>query len=203
MIVIVDYKMGNIGSILNMLKKIGETAVISSDIKDINNADKLILPGVGSFDTGINNINNLGLLDILNKKVLEEKTPILGICLGMQLFANKSEEGVKRGLGWIDGNVVKFKFKDNNLKIPHIGWNEIKIKKDDVLFKNIPEEPRFYFVHSYYFSCNDNNNILTTTNYGYDFVSIVRKDNITGVQFHPEKSHKYGMNLLKNFAQLC
>ncbi|MCH8741623.1 imidazole glycerol phosphate synthase subunit HisH [Patescibacteria group bacterium] len=203
MIVIIDYKMGNTGSILNMLKKIGETAVISSDIKDINNADKLILPGVGSFDTGMNNINNSGLLDILNKKVLKEKTPILGICLGMQLFANKSEEGIKRGLGWIGGNVVKFKFKDNNLKIPHMGWNEIKIKKNDVLFKNIAEEPRFYFVHSYYFFCNDNNDVLATTNYGYDFASVVRKDNIRGVQFHPEKSHKYGMNLLKNFAQLC
>lgn len=203
MIVIIDYKMGNTGSILNMLKKIGETAVTSSDIKDINNADKLILPGVGSFDTGINNINNLGLLDILNKKVLEEKTQILGICLGMQLFANKSEEGINRGLGWIDGNVVKFKFKDNNLKIPHMGWNEIKIKKDDVLFRNIPEEPRFYFVHSYYLSCNDNNDVLATTNYSYDFASAVRKNNIMGVQFHPEKSHKYGMNLLKNFAQLC
>lgn len=203
MIIIVDYKIGNIGSISNMLRKIGVEVVISSNPEEIKRANKLILPGVGSFDTGINNINNLGLLDILNKKVLKEKTPILGICLGMQLFASKSEEGIKRGLGWIDGNVVKFKFKDNNLKIPHMGWNEIKIKKDDVLFKNILEEPRFYFVHSYYFSCNDNNDVLATTNYGYDFASIVRKGNIMGVQFHLEKSHKYGMNLLKNFAQLC
>ena len=208
MIVIVDYKMGNIGSVLNMLKKIGHAAVVSSEPQEISKAEKLILPGVGAFDNGMNNINDLGLLDVLNEKI-KNKTPILGICLGMQLLAQKSEEGVSRGLGWIDANVVRFKFQDMfdglsaSLKVPHMGWNEIIIKKDDALFANMPENPRFYFVHSYYLECNNSSDVLATTNYGFDFASIIRKNNIIGVQFHPEKSHKYGMQLLKNFAELC
>ena len=180
MIVIVDYKMGNIGSVLNMLKKIGHAAVVSSEPQEISKAEKLILPGVGAFDNGMNNINDLGLLDVLNEKI-KNKTPILGICLGMQLLAQKSEEGVSRGLGWIDANVVRFKFQDMfdglsaSLKVPHMGWNEIIIKKDDALFANMPENPRFYFVHSYYLECNNSSDVLATTNYGFDFASIIRK----------------------------
>ena len=199
MIVIIDYGMGNIGSILNMLIKIGAKAIISSDIADINGADKLILPGVGAFDNGMRNLENLGLLPILNKKVNQEKRPILGICLGMQLFAKNSEEGNLKGLQWIAGEVKKFKFNNTqaNLKIPHIGWNSITITKQSYLFNNINQNPRFYFVHSYHLICDDQHNILAETHYGYNFVSAVHKDNIVGVQFHPEKSHKFGIELLK------
>ncbi len=203
MIVVIDYKMGNIGSILNMLKKIGAEAIISSDPEEIKKADKLILPGVGSFDAGMENLKNSGLIPAIEEKVINKKTLILGICLGMQLFAKNSEEGISRGLGWIDAEVKKFKFSENSLKIPHMGWNSINIKKQGKLFENMPLDSRFYFVHSYYFVCQDKDNILATTNYGFDFPSIIRKGNIIGVQFHPEKSHKFGMQLLKNFATIC
>lgn len=202
MIIIIDYKIGNVGSILNMLEKIGVDAVISSDIGQIKNASKLILPGVGSFDNGMKNLEEMGLISVLEEKVLKGKTPILGICLGMQLFARKSEEGVLNGLGWIDGEVRKFKL-DNSFKIPHMGWNTIDICKKDPLFADMEDEIKFYFVHSYHFACKSQDDILATTNYGYDFPSIIRKENIIGVQFHPEKSHKYGMKLLKNFVELC
>lgn len=205
MIVIVDCKMGNIGSIVNMLKKIGVESKTSSDIEEIKKAKKLVLPGVGSFDNGIKNLNQFGLIPVLNEKVLKDKTPIIGICLGMQLFAKKSEEGILGGLGWIDANVKKFNFTNNqsNLKIPHMGWNNVILKKEDVIFKDMPSDSRFYFVHSYCFVCNDLKDILAVTNYGYDFTSVVKKENILGVQFHPEKSHKYGMKLLENFVKLC
>ena len=208
MIVIIDYQVGNIGAIVNMLKRIGIESSVFSNIEDIKKADKLILPGVGSFDEGIKNLDQLNLIPVLREKVIEDKTPILGICLGMQLFSKKSEEGILEGLGWIDGEVKKFKFNNNEsgqnrLKIPHIGWNTITIKKQDVLFEEMPEEPRFYFVHSYHFNCSNEDNVLATTGYGYEFPSIIKKENIIGVQFHPEKSHKFGMKLLKNFVELC
>jgi glutamine amidotransferase len=208
MIVIIDYQMGNIGAIVNMLKRIGIESSVSSNIEDIKKADKLILPGVGSFDEGIKNLEQLNLISVLSEKVIEGETPILGICLGMQLFSKKSEEGILEGLGWIDGEVKKFKFNNNEsgqnrLKIPHTGWNTITIKKQDVLFEEMPEESRFYFVHSYHFNCGNVDNVLATTDYGYEFSSIIKKENIIGVQFHPEKSHKFGMKLLKNFVELC
>ena len=194
--------MGNLGSIQNMLKKIGNKALISSEISDIENADKLILPGVGAFDNGIKNLEDMGIKTILEKKVIKNKTPILGICLGMQLFTKRSEEGVLPGLGFIDAETLKFKFDENNkLKIPHMGWNNIMIKKENYIFKNMFENSRFYFVHSYHVVCNDENDVLANTNYGYDFVSVFRKKNILGVQFHPKKSHKFGMQLLKNFVE--
>jgi len=207
MIVIIDYKTGNTGSLLNMLKKIGAEAIISSEISEIKKADKLILPGVGAFDAGMINLNNSGFLEVINKKVIIDKTPILGICLGMQLFAKESEEGELKGLGWIDAKTIRFRFDEtkilNNLKIPHMGWNTIDIHKNNLLFKGMPEESKFYFVHSFHLLCNNKEDILATTNYGYDFASIIRRNNIIGAQFHPEKSHKYGMKLLKNFAELC
>jgi len=200
MIVVINYKMGNIGSILNMLKKVGARAIVSSDPKEIKNAEKLILPGVGAFDTGMKNLSEAGLIPVLEQKVLKEKTPILGICLGMQLFAEKSEEGSSRGLGWIEGKVKKFQ---NGLIIPHMGWNTINSNKNDPLLEDMLRESRFYFVHSYHFICDNQENELAKTSYGYDFSSIIRKDNIIGVQFHPEKSHKYGMKLLDNFVNKC
>ena len=204
MIVIVDYGMGNLGSIQNMLKRIGTDALISSDISEIEKANKLILPGVGSFDNAMKNLNNLGLTHILNKKVIEDKTPILGICLGIQLFTERSEEGNLPGLGWIDAETIRFRFGNNqtNLKIPHMRWNIVKIKHNSSLFKDMYNDARFYFVHSYHVVCNNEQDILSTTCHGYDFVSAVQKENIIGVQFHPEKSHKFGMKILQNFTEL-
>jgi glutamine amidotransferase len=203
-ITIIDYKAGNVKSIKNMLRKIGVDAVISNKDNDILNADKLILPGVGSFDYGMTQLQNSGLLPILNKKVSENKTPILGICLGVQLFTKKSHEGTQQGLGWLDAETIAFdKTKlPNNYKIPHMGWTEIEFKKNCKLFDDMPEfPPRFYFVHSYHLKTNNNDNIIAVANYGYEFIVALKKDNIIGVQFHPEKSHKFGMQLLRNFVE--
>ncbi|WKZ19219.1 MAG: imidazole glycerol phosphate synthase subunit HisH [Candidatus Jettenia sp. CY-1] len=199
MIVLINYGMGNNGSILNMLKKIGIDAIISSHVDDIKKAHKLILPGVGAFDNGMKNLNNLDLTPILHEKVMRDKTPILGICLGMQLLTQKSEEGSLPGLGWIDAQTIKFNHSE--LKIPHMGWNTITVYKQSALFREIYQEPKFYFVHSYHVMCSNENDILTKTFYGYEFVSSIQQENIIGVQFHPEKSHKYGMKLLKNFVE--
>jgi glutamine amidotransferase len=200
MITIIDYGAGNLGSIQNMIKKTGFKAIISNKEEDILNADRLILPGVGSFDFGMTQLKNSGLIESINKKVIELKTPILGICLGLQLFTDKSEEGHMKGLSWFKAETVKFNFSNNiNLKIPHMGWNQIKIMKESRLFENLPNESRFYFVHSYHLKCLEINDSLIQTHYGYDFVSGLEKDNIVGVQFHPEKSHKFGMQIFNNF----
>ena len=201
MITIIDYKTGNLGSIQNILKRIGEESIVTSDAGVIAGASKLILPGVGSFDTGMKNLTDLGLTDILNKKVLIEKVPVLGICLGMQLMSKGSEEGSFSGLGWIDATTLRFRFQNTaEYKIPHMGWNFIIQHKTSRLFEDMPADPRFYFVHSYYFSAADPEDIVTTTTYEIEFTSSVEKGNIMGVQFHPEKSHKFGMKLLKNFV---
>ncbi len=202
MIVIVDYGMGNLGSIANMLKKVGAAAKISGDPAEISAAEKLILPGVGAFDHGMKNLSARGLVPLLNKRVREEKCPVLGICLGMQLLTRRSEEGTLPGLGWIAGETRRFQFADGlgRLKIPHMGWNEAKPVSGALLFGGYAECPRFYFVHSYHVCCDDPADILATTSYGYEFVSAVRHDNILGTQFHPEKSHRFGLNLLKNFV---
>ena len=200
--IIVDNGMGNLGSIVNMIKKIGYKSQYTANIEQIKKAKKLILPGVGSFDKGMSNLANLGLIDVLNKKVLEEKTPILGICLGMQLMTNMSEEGDLAGFGWINAEVKKFSFNDLNLKVPHMGWNTIRAEKESKIFQGFSEEIRAYFVHSYYVKCYQNEDILATTEYGIKFVSACQHDNIYGMQFHPEKSHKFGLKLLKNFIEL-
>ena len=204
MIVIVDYGMGNLGSLSNMFIKINQEAKISSSIQDIETADKLILPGVGSFDNGMRNLNDLNLIPILYKRVIIDKIPVLGVCLGMQLFTEKSEEGQLKGLGWIKGETKKFNFpqKENNLKIPHMGWNSVNFSKDNKLIKNLPADSKYYFVHSYYVVCRDRSDVLMSTFHGIEFDSALLKDNIYGVQFHPEKSHKYGIVLFKNFCNL-
>ena len=204
MIVIVNYGMGNLGSIVNMLKKVGVQAKISSDPKEIESADKLILPGVGAFDTGMQRLQELHLIDLLNDKVVNRKTLTLGVCLGMQLITKRSEEGALPGLGWIDGESIRFRFdpRQNNLKIPHMGWNTIKVQRAEPLFKGLEQDARFYFVHSYHVICQNPGDVLTTTDYGYEFASALQRDNIMGAQFHPEKSHKFGMRLLKNFVEL-
>lgn len=201
MLVIVDYGAGNIQSIKNMLKKIGVQATISSSAVDVAAADKLILPGVGHFDYGMQKLNHSGLVSALNEKVLERKTPILGICLGVQLFTKRSDEGSLPGLGWFDAETVKFRLDaQSQLKIPHMGWNEVHERRPARLLEGL-ENPRFYFVHSYHLKCNDPADELLASAYGYEFACGLERENITGVQFHPEKSHKYGMQLLKNFIE--
>jgi glutamine amidotransferase len=203
MIVIVDYGIGNLASVLNMFKKIGATNVcISKDYALIEKATKLILPGVGAFDAGMDNIEKSGLIPLLNKKVMEDKIPLLGICLGMQLLTKKSEEGVKPGLGWIDAETVKFNLDPVlKLKVPHMGWNYIKVLNQNPLI-DMGSKNRFYFVHSYYVKCKDESQSIATSDFGIDFTCMVNKDNIYGAQFHPEKSLKFGMQVLDNFAKL-
>lgn len=204
MIAIVDYGLGNLGSVLNMLKKLGIQAIISEDVSTIDAADKLILPGVGAFDNGIKNITEKGLLEVLRKKVIIQKTPVLGICLGVQLFAKRSEEGTLPGLGWIDAEVIHFRFSSsqNKIKIPHMGWNEIVVKRENPLLSGFEEQPRFYFVHSYYLDCNNSEDVIATSNHGIEFAAAINRENIWGTQFHPEKSHKYGLRVMKNFCAL-
>jgi imidazole glycerol-phosphate synthase subunit HisH len=205
MITIIDYGAGNLTSISNMLKRIGEESEITNDIEKIRAATKLILPGVGSFDFGINQLSNAPYFEVLCKKVQEEKVPLLGVCLGMQLLAEGSDEGIIAGLGWIKGTVKKFdaeKMKQSGLKVPHMGWTDIHIKKPSKILQDLPSDAHFYFVHSYYFSPSNTDDILLTSNYGYEFTSGVERENIVAVQFHPEKSHKYGMQLYRNFAKL-
>lgn len=203
MITIVDYGLGNLASIKNMLKKIHISSVITSDPNLIANSTKLILPGVGSFDFGMEQLKQLNLISILNQKVLIEKTPILGICLGMQLLTKRSEEGVLSGLGWIDAETIKFDFPSHlNLKVPNMGWNEVSIQKKSRLTQNLENNSRFYFVHSYYVKCNIEEDALLKTNYGIEYTCAIEKENIFGVQFHPEKSHKFGMHILNNFSKI-
>jgi len=193
--------MGNLGSVANMFKRIGVDCLVSSDHEQIKNASKLLLPGVGAFDTAMLKIKESGLLSILNYKALEEKVPILGICLGMQLLTESSEEGHLKGLGWIPAEVKKFKFDPkSNLKIPHMGWNFITPKRQSKLIDNIPQPSKFYFVHSYYVKCKYDEHVISTTDFGEKFDSIISFGNIYGAQFHPEKSHKFGMKLLENFS---
>jgi len=202
MLTIVDYGVGNLASIKNMLKKVGCDALISSNESEILSADKLILPGVGAFDTCANKLKESGLLSALNKKALEEKIPLLCICVGCQLLMEKSEEGIESGLGWIKGEVKKFDQQQmtGDLKIPHMGWTDVELNKPSLLFKNMYDEPRFYFVHSYYPAPINSDDVLMYANYGYKFAAAVERENIIGVQFHPEKSHKFGMKLLENFV---
>lgn len=196
MIVVIDYGMGNINSVLKALKRLGYLAISSSKKEEIDNADILILPGVGHFKRGMENLIDLDLIEILNKKVIKEKTPILGICLGMQLLTNRSEEGCVDGFGWIKGDTVKFRI-DKKFKIPHIGWNNIKIEKENPIFSE--EADQFYFAHSFHVIPKNEENILLTTDYGGKFVSGMQKENILGVQFHPEKSHESGLEIIKKF----
>lgn len=202
-VVIVDYRAGNLKSVQNMLKKLGYDSEISSDYRTIGSADKLILPGVGSFDHGTRNLKSLGLWNCLNDKVIGHKTPILGICLGVQLFTRCSEEGSTEGLNWISAETIKFKPEDceEAVRIPHMGWNDIFWSKNSPISQSLNIDPRFYFVHSYHLSCDSPSDLLATCRYGYLFCCAVEKENVIGVQFHPEKSHRFGLSLLKNFVE--
>jgi imidazole glycerol-phosphate synthase subunit HisH len=202
-IVIVDYRMGNPGSIRSMLSYMGFPSLVTSSDRDIGNADKIVLPGVGAFDSAMRNIQELGLFQALNKRALIDKIPVLGICLGMQILTQRSEEGSMPGFGWIPGKVVRFRFDNGTerLKIPHMGWNFVSPIKSSPLFANMPQEMRFYFVHSYHVVCDNEGDVLCATHYGFDFCSGIEHGNIFGTQFHPEKSHRYGMQLLENFVK--
>lgn len=204
--IIIDYGVGNLKSIKNMLGKIGyRNVMISSNLDKIKKANALILPGVGHFDYGMQQLRKSGLVEILNKRVLQDNTPILGICLGAQLMTNRSEEGKEAGLGWINADTIKFRRTDmgDYLKIPHMGWSDVYFERKDGICADLPEPSRFYFVHSYHIKCNSNEDIAVTAKYGnLTFTAGFQKENIIGMQFHPEKSHKYGMKLLQNFISL-
>lgn len=205
MITIVDYGMGNLGSIANMLRKIGVASRICRGPDQISDAEKLILPGVGAFDAAMMRINEGGLREVLDRKALVERVPVLGICLGMQLLTRGSEEGCIPGLGWIPAETFAFRNRvDSRLKVPHMGWNIVEVKDESLLTRDFGAmvEPRFYFVHSYFVRCDDAAHCVLQTTYGVTFDSGVQSGNVFGVQFHPEKSHRFGMKLLANFASL-
>ena len=203
MVGIINYGLGNLGSIQNMLKVIGEKSVISADKDELDKCDRYILPGVGAFDAGITRLEDAGLTDYIKNKTQNEKKPILGICLGMQLLGRKSEEGTLPGLGLIPFDNVKFRLEETDLRVPHMGWDIVDFKQDSPLLRNLQGQQRYYFVHSYHAKCDHQENILMTCDYGYEFAAAVVKENIIGVQFHPEKSHDFGMALLKNFVKEC
>jgi imidazole glycerol-phosphate synthase subunit HisH len=204
-IVVVDYGMGNVGSIANMLRKVGAQPMVSADPAVIAQAHKLILPGVGAFDAAMERINGGGLRAALDRRVLEDRVPVLGICLGMQLLTQSSEEGELRGLGWVDARTVAFRGRiDAQLKCPHMGWNLVAPQAASPLTRefDLLEGPRFYFVHSYFVECAQREVAILRTTYGVTYDSGLQHGNIYGVQFHPEKSHRFGMKLLENFARL-
>ena len=201
MITIVDYGIGNLGSIKNMFNRIGVPATIAADLDIIGNAEKLVLPGVGDFDNAIQRINNSGLREVLDRKVLRDRNPTLGICLGMQLLTQSSEEGTLPGLGWIKAVTSRFP-KIADLKVPHMGWNRVSKVRGSPICENLPDETRFYFLHSYCVHVQNREDSVLKTNYGVSFDSAIQRGNIFGAQFHPEKSHKFGMQFLKNFASL-
>ena len=204
MVTIVNYGSGNINAITNIYQLLNIPFRVASKPSELENSEKIILPGVGSFDYCMNKLNSSGLKEVLNQEVVNKKVPVLGICIGLHIMATESEEGNLPGLGWIDGYVKKFDesklvFKP---KLPHMGWNSIRVKTIPKLFKDVDQEHGFYFIHSYYIELKNKKEIMTITNYENDFVSGINKSNIYAVQFHPEKSHSNGMKLLKNFSQL-
>jgi glutamine amidotransferase len=202
MITIIDYGMGNLGSMLNMFRRIGVRVQVKSDPHAILDSDKLVLPGVGAFDAAMHRINNLsGLREAIEHKAHTDKVPILGVCLGMQLLTDSSEEGALPGLGWIPGKTIRFP-RLGGLKVPHMGWNTARPQLLCPITECLSAETRYYFVHSYYVKVNDTAHSAMITRYGLDFDSAIARENIFGVQFHPEKSHRYGMQILKNFSEL-
>lgn len=203
-IAIVDYGMGNLGSVLNMFRHIDVDARIVSDPSDVLTAERIVLPGVGAFDHGMRAIRDRGLIEPLHHMANDRQVPVLGICLGMQLVMDDSDEGGEPGFRWIPGRAVGFRFAEDerDLKVPHMGWNTISVLHPTPLLEALGDEPRFYFVHSYHAECADAANVLATTRHGYRFASVIGRDNIMGAQFHPEKSHKFGMQLLRNFAAM-
>jgi imidazole glycerol-phosphate synthase subunit HisH len=200
-VTVVDLGVGNLGAIPNMLRRLQADAVITDDPELIARATKLIVPGVGAFDPAIANLDRLGLREVLDRQVRELGVPVLGLCLGMQLFADSSEEGELPGLGWIGGKVVRFRLdgSDTSLRIPEMGWNHVRVARQTPLLDGFGESPRFYFAHSYHMVCTDPADAAGVTTYGYEFPSVVVHDNVMGAQFHPEKSHRFGIKMFENF----
>jgi glutamine amidotransferase len=200
MVLIIDYNIGNLLSVQNMFKYLGVSSRISNSIEDIRNSDKLVLPGVGHFKTGMENLFQSNLLETLSEEVLIKKKPIFGICVGMQLFSSEGhEEEITQGFGWVKGSVKKIKLNNKDLKLPHMGWNEVNIIKKNNLFVDIKNLSHFYFVHSYAFEAENIDDVICTTDYEQNIVAAILKDNIFGTQFHPEKSQDNGVKLLSNF----
>ena len=202
-IIVLDYGTGNLNSVKRTLSRVGVTTILTSSADDIRTADKIIMPGVGHFGRAMESLEKLGIVDALNEAVLERRTPVLGICLGMELMAKTSEEGDSCGLGWLDAETVRFDIpREQRFKVPHMGWNQVDVKKPSRLMKDIDPTAEFYFAHSYHLNANDAADVLCETEYGIRFPSAIEKDNIFGVQYHPEKSHDAGAELLKNFVEL-
>lgn len=204
MITLVNYGLGNIQAFVSIYRRLNVPVSVATTPDELMRAQKIILPGVGSFDWAMTRLNESGMRTCLDEAVLVKKRPVLGVCVGMQMMAWRSEEGRLKGLGWIDADVKKFdeaKFAQM-LHLPHMGWNDVMPLKSDCLFRAIETNPRFYFLHSYYISPKNPNNILSVTDYNGSFASSVCAENIFGTQFHPEKSHQYGIQVLKNFAEL-
>ncbi len=201
MIAIVDYGVGNVRAVQNMLQKLGVRAQVTGDANELKEATKIILPGVGAFDTAMKELENKRLLEVLNDAVLVQQKPVLGICLGMQLLTHGSEEGKCKGFGWIAANAFRFS-SDGSLKVPHMKWNYVTPVNASALTQGLVPESKFYFVHSYYVQVEDKAHSLLQCEYGVTFDAAIQKGNVYGVQFHPEKSHKYGMQLLSNFVAL-
>ncbi|MFN3784290.1 MAG: imidazole glycerol phosphate synthase subunit HisH [Spirosomataceae bacterium] len=204
MITLIDYGVGNIFAFQNVYKRLDIPTKIARTEKDLEGAEKLILPGVGAFDYAMERLNDSGMRQKLDELVLKEKIPVIGICVGMQMMGNRSDEGISEGLRWIDGEVLKF---DESLikqrtKLPHMGWNDVSPVAENPLFRGLEKDAIFYFLHSYYFSCNTPSDSISISDYGISFSSAVNSENIYGIQFHPEKSHQYGEKLLYNFAKL-
>ena len=204
MITIIDYGLGNVLAFVNVYNRLNIPVAVAKSASDLANATKLILPGVGSFDHAMQQLDQSGMRQPVEQLVLQNAMPVLGICVGMQMLAKCSDEGVLPGLGWIDGKVKKFDSSAMPLgtNLPHMGWNDVKPVVDGGLFKGMEQDARFYFLHSYYFECHQQPNVLAVTDYGGQFNCAVRRDNVYGVQFHPEKSHHFGSQLLKNFAEV-
>lgn len=201
MIAIIDYDIGNIAAVSNMLTRLGITSKVTADPADVESAEKIILPGNGSFDACMRNLRDSGLIPILEKKVLVEKTPLLGICVGAQMLGSESEEGTERGLGWLEMRVQRFPDLPG-LRVPHMGWNSVrKGQHSNVLVQKMEEDTRYYFVHSYYMKPANHEDVMLESTYGIEFAAGVCRENIFGVQFHPEKSHRFGKQLLASFAK--
>jgi glutamine amidotransferase len=200
-IAVIDFGMGNIGSICKMLRFVGADPVVTSDPGVMASADRIVLPGVGHFDRAVANLRGLGLVEHLQRIVVEDGKPLLGICLGMQLLCRSSEEGSLPGLGFVDAQVRRFEFPGNpRLKVPHMGWSPITAKKTSVLLKGLDNDSRFYFVHSYFVACADSGDVLAEAAYGAPYVAALERGNVMGVQFHPEKSHRFGIQMFRNFV---
>lgn len=204
MIAIIDYGLGNVRAFANVYHKLNIPVIVAKKKEDLKGATKLLLPGVGAFDYAMQRLNDSGMREMIDQKVLDEKTAVLGICVGMQMLAKRSEEGVLPGLGWIDGEVKKFNLPAvlSAMRIPHMGWNTIQPMHSDGLLMGLDKESRFYFLHSYYFKCSDSSHVIAITDYNGEFESAVNAGNVYGVQFHPEKSHQWGIRLLENFSKL-